>query len=144
MAQEKKNWVEKSKTQKSLGVLKNTENFDHNLAENDDFDNGWIWKSKMLVRNLLDNDNSLPQEKKLGWKLENSEIFRFFLKNTENFDLNMSKNDNFDDGRIWKPKMPVRILLPMITIACHRKIIWVEKLKTRKSLRVVRNIISKK
>ena len=36
----KKNWVEKSKTQKSLGVLKNTENFDHNLAENDDFDNG--------------------------------------------------------------------------------------------------------
>ena len=31
---------EKSKTQKSLGVLRNIENFDHNSAENDDFDNG--------------------------------------------------------------------------------------------------------
>ena len=28
-----------SKTQKSLSVLKNIENFEHNLAENDDFDN---------------------------------------------------------------------------------------------------------
>ena len=28
-----------TKTQKSLSVLKNIENFEHNLAENDDFDN---------------------------------------------------------------------------------------------------------
>ena len=38
----KKNWVERSKTQKSLGVLKNKENFDHNSSENDDFDDGRI------------------------------------------------------------------------------------------------------
>ena len=37
-----KNWVEKSKTQKSLAVLRNIENFDHNSAENDDFDDGRI------------------------------------------------------------------------------------------------------
>jgi hypothetical protein len=34
------NWVEKSKTQKSLGVIKNIEDFDHNSAENADFDDG--------------------------------------------------------------------------------------------------------
>ena len=28
------------KTQKSLGVLRNIENFDHNSAENDGFDDG--------------------------------------------------------------------------------------------------------
>ena len=33
------NWVEKSKTQKSLGV-KNIEDFNHNSAENADFDDG--------------------------------------------------------------------------------------------------------
>ena len=76
----KKNWVEKSKTQKSLGVLRNIENFDHNSAENDDFDDGRIWKPKKPVRNLLDNDNSLPQEKKLGRKVENSGIFVCFEK----------------------------------------------------------------
>ena len=65
-----KSWVEKSKTQKSIGVLKNIENFDHNLAENDNFDDGRIQKPKMPVRNLLDNDNSLPEEKKLGRKLD--------------------------------------------------------------------------
>ena len=64
----KKNWVEKSKTQKSLGVLRNIDNFNHNSAENDDFDDGRIWKPKKPVRNLLDKDNSLPQEKKLGRK----------------------------------------------------------------------------
>ena len=37
------------------------ENFDHNSAENDNFDEGQIWKSKMPVWNLLDDDNSLPQ-----------------------------------------------------------------------------------
>ena len=31
-----------------------------------------------------------------------------------------------------------------MTIACHRKKNWVEKLKTQKSLGVLRNIISKK
>ena len=70
----KKKWVEKSKTQKSLGVSKNTEN-EHN--ENNKMK---IRKSKMPVRNLLDDDNSLPQEKKLGQKGENSEIFRGFKK----------------------------------------------------------------
>ena len=50
------------KTQKSSGVLKNIENFDHNSAEIDDFDDGRIWKPEMPVRNLLDDDNSLPQE----------------------------------------------------------------------------------
>ena len=34
----KKDWVEKSKNQKSLGVLKNIADFDHNSAENDYFD----------------------------------------------------------------------------------------------------------
>ena len=67
----KKNWVQKSKTQKSLGVSKNIENFNHNSAENDYFYDGRIWKSKMLVRNPLDDNNSLPQEKKLGLKVEN-------------------------------------------------------------------------
>ena len=57
----KKNWVKKSKTQNSLGVLRNIENFNHNSAENDNFDEGQIWKSKMPVWNLLDDDNSLPQ-----------------------------------------------------------------------------------
>ena len=38
----KKNLVEKSKTQKSLVVLRNIGNFDHNSSENDDFDNGLI------------------------------------------------------------------------------------------------------
>ena len=42
----KKNWVEKSKTQKSLGVLRNIENFDHNSAENDDFDDGTSLKPR--------------------------------------------------------------------------------------------------
>ena len=36
----KKNWFEKSKTQKSLGVFRNIENLDHNSAKNDDFDDG--------------------------------------------------------------------------------------------------------
>ena len=61
-----KNWVKKFKTQKSLGVLKNIENFGHISAKKDDFGDRRIKKPKMLVRNLLDNDNSLPQEKKLG------------------------------------------------------------------------------
>ena len=64
----------------SLGVLINKENLDHNSSENDDFDDGRIWKPKNPVRNLLDNDNSLPQEKKLGRKVENSEIFGCFKK----------------------------------------------------------------
>ena len=38
----KKNWIEKQKTQKSLGVIKNIEDFDHNSAKNDDFDDGRI------------------------------------------------------------------------------------------------------
>ena len=63
----KKNWVKKAKTQRSLGVSKNIENFDHNL----DFDDGPIWKSKMLVWNLLYDDKSLPQEKKLVEKSKN-------------------------------------------------------------------------
>ena len=99
----KKNWVEKLKTQKSLGVLRNIENFDHNSAENYNFDDGRIWKPKKLVRNQIDDDNSLPQEKKLGRKVENSEIF-VCLRNIENFGHNSAENDDFDDGRIWKPK----------------------------------------
>ena len=51
------------------------ENFDHNSAENDNFDEGQIWKSKMPVWNLLDDDNSLHSKKKFGWKVKNSEIF---------------------------------------------------------------------
>ena len=77
---QEKNWVQKSESQKSLGVLKNIERFDQNSSENDNFDNGRIWKSKMPVRNLLNDNNSLPQEKKLGLKVENSEIFRCFKK----------------------------------------------------------------
>ena len=64
------------KTQKFSGVLKNIENFDHNSAEIDDFDDGRIWKPEMPVWNLLDDDNSLPQENKLGLKVVNSEILR--------------------------------------------------------------------
>ena len=37
----------------------------------DDFEDRQIWKSKMPVWILLDDDNSLPQEKKLGRKVEN-------------------------------------------------------------------------
>ena len=40
------------------------------ILTTDEFEN-----PKKPVRNLLDNDNSLPQEKKLGRKVENSEIF---------------------------------------------------------------------
>ena len=52
LPQEKKLGVEKSKAQKSWSVLRNIENFEYNSAENDDFDDGRIWKSKMPVQNL--------------------------------------------------------------------------------------------
>ena len=77
---QEKNWVEKLKTQKSLGVFKYKENFYHKSSKNDNFDDGRIWKPKKTVWNLLDNDNSLPQEKKFGWKVEKSEIFVCFKK----------------------------------------------------------------
>ena len=38
-------------------------------------------------------------EEKLGRKVENSEIFRFF-KDIENFDHNSAENNDFDDGQI--------------------------------------------
>ena len=72
----------------------------------------------MPVRNLLDDDNSLPQEKKIATG-----------KNIENFDHNSAENDDFDNGRIWKSKMSKN---------------WVKKSKTQKSFCVLRNIISKK
>ena len=53
MILKKKNWFK---------VLKNIAKFYHNSAENDDFDDGRIRKSKMPVRNLLHNNNSLPQD----------------------------------------------------------------------------------
>ena len=37
-----KNQIEKLKTQKSLGFFKNIENFNHNSAKNDNFDDGRI------------------------------------------------------------------------------------------------------
>ena len=94
------------KTHKSLGILRNIENFDHNSVENDDFEDAWIWKPEMPVRNLLEDDNSLPREKKNWVESWNSQIFGCF-KNIENFDHNSSENDDFDNGQIWKPEMPV-------------------------------------
>ena len=51
----------------------------------------------MPVQNLLDGDNSLPWEKKLGQKVENSNTFGCFKKYRKH---NSAENDEFDDGRI--------------------------------------------
>ena len=64
LQQEKKNLFEKLKTQISLGVIKNIENFEHNSPKNDDFDDKRIRNFLKPVWNLDDN-NCLPQEKKL-------------------------------------------------------------------------------
>ena len=121
----RKNWVVKLKTQKSLGVLKNIENFDHK----------WFWKQTNLkiqnagldVWNLLDDVNSLPQEK-MGQKDKNWEIDRKFdrkwrfgrqtnlksvgvLRNIISKKIKNERKCNFDNRRIWRSKMPVRNLL---------------------------------
>ena len=109
MPQEKK-LGRKVENSEIFRCFKIKENFDHNSSENDDFDDGRIWKPKKPVRNLLDNHNSLPQEKNWVEKLK-TQKFLGVLRNIENFDHNSAENDDFDKGRIWKPKKPVRNLL---------------------------------
>ena len=53
----------------------------------------------MPVRNLLDDNNILSQEKNLVQKSESQKSLGV-LKNIERFDQNSSENDNFDNGRI--------------------------------------------
>ena len=67
------------------------ENFDHNSAENYNFDEGQIWKFKMPVWNLLDDDKNWVEKSKTQKSLE--------------------RKDNFVDGQIWQSKMLVRNLL---------------------------------
>ena len=50
------------------------------MAKSDNFDDEQIWKSEKPAQNLLDDNNILPQEKQLGWKVENSEILRYLQK----------------------------------------------------------------
>ena len=67
LPQEKK-FGQKVENLEILGVLKNIENLKYNSAENDDFDDKRIWKSEKPARNLLDDNNSLTQEKKIWLK----------------------------------------------------------------------------
>ena len=53
----------------------------------------------MPVQNLLDDNNSLPQEKSIGRKVESKKSLGV-LKNIENFEHNLAKSGDFDDGRI--------------------------------------------
>ena len=85
----------------------------------------------MPVRILLDDDNSLPQEKnwveksktQKSW-VEKSKTQKSIgvLKNIENFDHNLAENDDYDDGRILKTKMPVRNLLDKNNKKLGRKV----------------------
>ena len=55
------------------------ENFDHNSAENYNFDKGQIWKFKMPVWNLLDDDKNWVEKSKTQKSLGVNSIIKILL-----------------------------------------------------------------